>query len=60
MNNNNENFTEKNILDIRERLARISEEVHQERNRDTNHVLIDKIVSSRSFKIIREFSLKIV
>ena len=40
INNNNEGFTERNLLEIRDRLGRISEEVHQERNRDTNHVLI--------------------
>lgn len=39
LNNNNESFTERNIFEIRERLGRISEEVHQERNRDTNHVI---------------------
>ncbi|CAK63963.1 unnamed protein product (macronuclear) [Paramecium tetraurelia] len=38
LNSNNESFTERNIFEIRERLGRISEEVHQERNRDSNHV----------------------
>ncbi|CAD8200746.1 unnamed protein product [Paramecium pentaurelia] len=40
LNNNNESFTERNIFEIRERLGRISEEVHQERNRDTNHQVL--------------------